>query len=367
MGSACARHFARRGRRVLGLDRAAPPHALGSSHGETRIIREAYFEDPRYVPIVQRAYLLWRALEEESGERLLQETGGLMIGPEDGVLVRGARRSADTHRLPYQRLDAAAIRARFPALAPRDDMVAIWEPRAGVLFPEACVRAHLTAAARDGADLRVDEPVLSWRPEGQAFEIVTPRGRYRAERLVLAANAWLPRLVPDLPLGLVVTRQPLFWFEPRDQAEQFAPDRLPIHLWEPEPNRFFYGFPAFEGCIKVATHLEGAPCDPDTIDREVAASEVAALRRRLETFVPDGAGRFVRAVVCMYANTPDGHFILDRHPEHDRVLVISACSGHGFKFSSAIGEIAADLLLDGRSSFDLDLFRLPVKEPGRSG
>jgi sarcosine oxidase len=358
MGSAAAYHFARRGKRVLGFDRFAPPHALGSSHGETRIIREAYFEDPRYVPMVQRAYPLWRELEQESGERLIRSTGGLMIGPEEGVLVRGARASAEIHGLPFERLEAGELRRRFPALAPRDDMVAIWEPRAGVLFPESCVRAHLQAASRHGAELRVDEAVEGWRADGQGFELRTARGTYRADRLVLAANAWLQRLLPDLPLGLSVTRQPLFWFEPRAHREWFEPERLPIHLWEPEPDRFFYGFPAFHAELKVATHGEGATSDPDTVDRHIGDAEVEAHRRRLETYLPDAAGRFARAVVCLYANTQDGHFILDRHPEHERVLIISACSGHGFKFSSAIGEIAADLLLEGRSRLDLNLFRL---------
>jgi sarcosine oxidase len=343
---------------VLGLDRFTPPHPLGSSHGETRIIREAYFEDPRYVPLVQRAYRLWRELEEESGAALLRPTGGLMIGPEDGVLVRGARLSAETHGLPYERLDDRQMRDRFPAIAPREDMVAIWEPRAGVLFPEACVTEQLAAAARHGAELRTDEAVLGWRPDGEGFAITTARGTHRAERLVLAANAWLPRLIPDVPLEIVVARQPLFWFEPRRDLELFGPDRLPIHLWEPEPGRFFYGFPAFHGLLKVATHGEGAPCDPDTVGREVRATEIEALRRRLEAYLPRAAGRFARAAVCMYANTADQHFVIDRHPGHERVLLISACSGHGFKFAPAIGEAAADLLLEGRARVDLALFRL---------
>ena len=358
MGSAAARAFARRGRRVLGLDRFAPPHALGSSHGETRILREAYFEDPRYVPLVQRAYALWRELEAESGATLLRETGGLMIGPEDGVLVRGARLSAETHGLPFERLDARQMRDRFPAIDPREDMVAIWEPRAGVLFPEACVAEQLASAARHGADLCTDEAVHGWRPDGEGFVITTSRGTRRAERLVLAANAWLPRLIPDVPLALVVARQPLLWFEPHRDLERFGPDRLPIHLWEPEPGRFFYGFPAFAGLLKVAIHGEGAACDPDTVDRVVHPPEIEALRRRLAAYLPGAAGRFARGAVCLYANTPDGHFVIDHHPEHERVLLISACSGHGFKFAPAIGEAAADVLLDGRARLDLDLFRL---------
>jgi len=368
MGSAAAYHFTRRGARVLGLDRFAPPHALGSSHGETRIIREAYFEDPRYVPIVQRAYELWGELERESGEPLMLRTGGLMIGIPDGMVVRGAQTSAETHGLPFERLDAREISRRFPALAPREDMVAIFEPRAGVLFPERCVGAHLALAAKAGATLLPNEPVSSWRADGDGFEVITPLGRYHAGALVLAANAWLDRLLPDLDLGLTVMRQVLFWFEPRAAAADFEPGRLPIHIWEPEPRRCFYGFPAFGGEVKAAIHHEGVRSDPDRLDREVREPEVDAIRARLAAYLPNANGRFARAAVCMYANTPDEHFILDHHPAHPRVLVISACSGHGFKFSAPIGEIAADLLLDGRSRFDLGLFRMRTAagpSPGR--
>jgi sarcosine oxidase len=356
MGSATAYAFARRGARTLGLDRFSPPHSFGSSHGETRIIREAYFEDPRYVPMVQRAYDLWSELERAAGQTLMVRTGGLMIGPELGTLVRGARASADTHRLPYEQLTAAELRRRFPVLAPGDDMVGIWEPRAGVLFPEACVAAHLSLAEEAGAELHRDELVHSWHAEDGGFTVVTDRGRYRSKTLVLAANAWLDRLLPGFPI--TVTRQPLFWFEPLRRAEEFAVGRLPIYLWEPEPDRFFYGFPAFSGEVKVAPHLGGAPSDPDHIDREIHSAEVAAMRARLAQWMPDANGRFLRAVVCMYANTPDSHFVIDQLPEHPGALVISACSGHGFKFSCAIGESAAEILLDGVPSLDLSLFRM---------
>ena len=174
--------------------------------------------------------------------------------------------------------------------------------------------------------------------------------------MVLAANAWLDRLLPGFPI--TVTRQPLFWFEPKQRAEDFEPERLPIYIWEPEPDRFFYGFPTFEGLVKVAPHMGGVPSDPDEIDRDIHPPEIEAMRSRLAVWMPNANGRFARAVVCMYANTPDTHFIIDRHPEHPRMLVISACSGHGFKFSCAIGEIAADLLLEGSTPLDLGLFRM---------
>lgn len=357
MGSAAAHHAAARGLSVVGFDRFTPPHAHGSSHGETRIIREAYFEDPRYVPLVQRAYDLWLRLERDSGRRLMVRTGGVVIGPPDGTLLRGALASAALHRLPCERLDAAAVRERFPALAPGEGMAAVWEPRAGMLFPEDCVAAHLERAAEDGADLRRDEPVTAWRATGGGFEVETPKGRVAAGGLVLAANAWLPRLLGAAAPPLTVTRQPLFWFQPRANTERFEPSRLGVYLWEPEPGAFFYGFPAVGGLVKVAPHGGGAETDPDRVDRAVADAEIGAMRARLERWMPDAAGRFVRAAVCLYANTPDGHFVIDRLPDHENAIVVSACSGHGFKFSSAIGEAAVQLLADGGTPHDLGLFR----------
>jgi sarcosine oxidase len=199
--------------------------------------------------------------------------------------------------------------------------------------------------------------VAEWRASGAGFEIVTPRGRFLAGRLVLAANAWLDRLLPGVALPLTITRQPLFWFAPRESPERFVPGRMPIYIWEHGPDRYFYGFPAFGGELKVARHMGGRPSDPDRLDRAIAAGETAPHREFLAACLPGGDGELRRAAVCMYANTPDGHFLLDRHPAHPEVLVISACSGHGFKFASAIGELAARMLMDGASPAGLELFR----------
>jgi sarcosine oxidase len=357
MGSAVCCHAARRGLRVVGLDRFAPPHDRGSSHGESRIIREAYFEDPRYVPIVQRAYELWHQLERDTDARLFLRTGGLMIGPPGGALVAGARASADAHRLPHEVLDAGEVRRRFPALAPADGMAAVWEPRAGVLFPEACVRAHLEAAVRAGAELRTDTALLGWSADGEGVAVSTAGGEVRASRLVLAAGAWLGALVPELTPHLTVARQPLFWYEPVDRPHDFEPERLPIYIWEWTAGRYFYGFPAIGGEVKVAPHGEGEVTDPDRARRDVAPAEIAAMRDLLARFMPGAAGRSTRAVACLYTNTPDGHFVLDRHPAHPQVVIVSACSGHGFKFSSAIGEIVVGMALEEPARFDLDLFR----------
>jgi sarcosine oxidase len=356
MGSAAAFHLSRSGLRVLGLDRFAPPHALGSSHGQTRIIREAYFEHPVYVPMVQRAYALWHELEQLAREPLLLQTGGLMIGEKNGAVFGGAKRSAELHHLPHEVLSASEIRRRFPALRPEESMSGILEPRAGILFPERCIAAHLHSAARHGADLRYDEPVLSWSPVDAGVEVHTARGRYHAAQLVLSAGSWIQQLVPELPLPLTIERQVQFWFEPKHSPALFHPERCPIHLWQFDQRRFFYGFPDLGDGVKVACHHRGESTSPEEIRREVATDEVEGMREVVRRFLPAGDGPLRSAVVCMYTNTPDEHFWIDRHPGYPGVLIASPCSGHGFKFSSVIGEILSNLVIRGKSAFDLTLF-----------
>jgi sarcosine oxidase len=357
MGSAAAYHLAARGLRVLGLDRHAPPHALASSHGRTRIIREAYFEHPLYVPLVRRAYDLWAALERDSGRSLLRITGGLNLGRPDSVLVAGARCSVEEHGLAHAMLTAGEVRARFPALQPHEGTVALWEPRAGILDPEACVAAHLQAAAAHGAALRCDEPVLRWSASGDGLVVVTARGEHRARRVILAAGPWIRSLLPDLHLPLTVERQVQFWFEPTEPTDAFAPERCPVHLWELDDGRYFYGFPDLGHGVKLAMHHGGECIDPDRVRREVGDDEVASVRELVRRHVPAADGPLRDAAVCLYTNTPDGHFWIDAHPTYPDVLVASACSGHGFKFASAIGEILADLVTRGDTAFDLTPFR----------
>jgi sarcosine oxidase len=360
MGSAAAYHLARRGRRVLGLDRFSPPHTMGSSHGQTRIIREAYFEHPTYVPVVQRAYVLWEELSCAAKEPLLLQTGGLMIGTPDSIVFTGAKRSADAHRLPHDVLTAGEVRRRFPALHPNDDMMAVLEPRAGILFPERCIAAHLSLAARHGANLRTDEQVIRWHDTEQGVEIATTKGAYRASQMIVSAGSWARELLPDLNPPLTIERQVLFWFEPKSAPELFHPERCPIHLWQlgaGESRKFFYGFPNLGEGVKVAGHHDGAAVSPDSVSRDVTPAEVDAMRGLLRGHLPQADGPLRSATVCLYTNTPDEHFWLDRHPHCPQVLIASPCSGHGFKFSSAIGEILADIVTAGKSQFDLGLFK----------
>lgn len=358
MGSAITLELTRRGLAVAGFDRYSPPHAMGSSHGGSRIIREAYFEHPAYVPLVGRAYELWPSLEEQSGETLYLRTGGVMIGAPDSELVRGSLASAALHGLPHEILDAGAIHERFSMLHAETGMVGVLEPRAGVLFPERCIGAQLKLARKAGAELHPDEPIERWERDPDGVRVSTSRGEYRARALVVAAGAWTNQLIASPSLPLEVERQSLFWFSPRRDPAAFSPERCPVHLWQFERGEFFYGFPDVGGGIKLARHHRGAITSADSIDRTVDASEVDDIRTLARRFVPEAEGELMSSSVCMYTNTSDGHFRIDWLADDQRVLVVSACSGHGFKFAPAIGEIAADMMTRREARFDLGLFRL---------
>ncbi len=354
MGGMTVLELARRGRRVIGFDRFHPPHPFGSSHGKSRIIREAYFEHPQYVPLVQRAYEKWAALERESGRCLLIPTGGLMIGRPEGAVVSGARLSAQTHGLPFAVFDAEETRRRWPMFSLRPGEVALFERRAGVLLPELALETALALAGEAGAELRFGEPVVEWEA-GVGIRVRTAHGDHHASRLVLAAGAWMATELPRLELPLSVARQLLFWL---DAGGDVGPDRLPIFIWEWEPGRAFYGFPDLGDGVKVAIHHEGRATAAETVSREVRPGEEDELLSALESCAPSLSGKVRSAAVCLYTNTPDEAFILDAHPADPRVLMVSPCSGHGFKFAPALGEIAADLAEAKQPRFDLAPFRL---------
>ena len=346
MGSAAAAHLAARGKRLLGLDQFTPPHDKGSSHGKNRVVRQAYYEDPSYVPLLLRAYELWDDLG------LLTRTGGLMIGSPDSAVVAGSLRSARQHNLPHELLDAGQIRQRFPQFTPSDETVALFEKNAGFVRPEAAVQAHLDRAARLGATLRFDEKVAGF----DGAKVTTTRGTYEAEQFVITAGAWIKDFVK---LPVTVERQVQFWFEPTGDIGE-----LPIWIWETEDGRHPYGLPAMDGAVKVALHDHdpSRACTPDSIDRTVRNEEVEAMRACLRERIPSLPGRLIEAKTCLYTSTADGHFILDRQSEN--VLIVSACSGHGFKFCPVIGEIVADLVTRGRTGYDIDLFRLTGRASG---
>ncbi len=346
MGSAAAAHAAARGQRVLGLEQFQPGHAEGSSHGRSRVIRLAYFEHPAYVPLLRRAYELWRALETDTRRRLLQITGGLMIGAPDSEVVTGSLRSAREHHLDHELLDAADLRRRFPPFTPRQEIVAFYEREAGSLFPEEAIRAHLEWAGRNGAVLQTDERVEDWSVTSRGRVVVsTSRAQYECGRLILTPGPWAQSLFKIDWLPLEVEPQVLYWLEPDGGPAPFAPDRFPIYIWDEGQGVLVYGFPADEqGRVKVAFY------------RSIRKDE-AALRASLEPYLPALArGRIVDSMTCKYTLTPDQHFVIDRHPEYPQVAIASPCSGHGYKFASVVGEILADLAIEGTTRHPIELF-----------
>jgi len=347
MGSAAAMHLARGGRRVLGLEQFTAPHDRGSSHGHTRVIRQAYFEHPSYVPLLLRAYELWGELEQSTGTRLLDLCGGLMMGAPDSDVVRGSLHSARTHGLAHQCLDPRDIRRRFPAFTTNDQTVALFEPMAGIVYCEAAITAHLNLAARCGASLQFHEPVLRWSVEDSGTVIVTSsRATYHAHQLVLTPGPWAPALLSDLGLPLVVERQVLYWFQPKEGTACYLPDRQPVHIWQRPDGTTPYGFPAVDGPdggVKVAFYRQerSDPCTPESVDRSIKSAEVERMRSALREYLPGLDGPLVRAITCLYTMTPDHHFVIGTHPRHRNVHLAAGFSGHGFKFCSVVGEVLA--------------------------
>jgi sarcosine oxidase len=360
MGSATLYHLARRGWRVLGLEQFGAGHTLGSSHGDSRIIRETYFEHPLYVPLVQRAHTLWRELEAQSGTSLMSITGGLMIGPPDGSVVSGALRSALEHNLPHALLSPEEARDRFPAFRLAKGLLAVLDERAGFLDPEACDNAHLRLAQDAGAAVHFNEPLIDWDLSGEKMKVTTDLATYTADRLVLATGAWNHGLVPDLELPLTIERQTVFWLDPAADAELYDKSQFPIYAYEYRPGHICYGFPRLPRGVKASVMHSGEIVpDPDKVNRMVEESEVDPLRVALRPVLPALSEAPVRkSDVCLFTNTPDHDFIIDFHPFFPQVLISSPCSGHGFKFASAIGEIQADLLTKGKTEFDLSPFRI---------
>jgi sarcosine oxidase len=356
MGSAAAAHAAARGMRVLGLEQFGPAHALGASHGRTRIIRQAYFESPDYVPLLRGAYDLWDALEARTETTLRARTGGLFIGRPDTPVVAGTLASARQWGLPHEIFDAAALRARWPAIRPHDDEVGVHEAVAGAVFPEAAVAAQLQVAAADGAELRFGVRVAGWDADEGGVSVTLADGtRIEAERLALCAGPWFGRIAAEFGVPLRIERNVQFWFEPVDR-DAVTPDRLPIYAVERDDGPFFYGFPDFGDGAKIAHHGSGREADPDALDRTVTDDEIAVAHDTLASFVPAAAGRFLRAAACMYSNTPDEHFAIGTLPRNARVVAAGGFSGHGFKFTPVIGAIVAALLAGDDPEFPLDLF-----------
>lgn len=347
VGSAALYHLAKRGARALGIERFVPGHDRGSSHGQSRLIRQAYYEHPDYVPLVQHAFGLWRELEEASGQSLYREVGLLEVGPRDGEVLSGVRASAQLHALPIDELTSREAQARFPAFRIPDSCEAIFEQRAGYLHVEQAVTAHAELAVRLGATLRTGETIRSWRADGSGMVVETDQDSYQADRLIVTAGAWAGQLLAELGIPLEVRRKPLYWF--RTTSDAYRPETgCPGFLFD-LPHGCFYGVPQIDARgVKVAEHTGGPIVkDPLAVQRAVDPDDERRVAAFVSEHLPAATMQCTDHTVCMYTMTPDAHFVVDRHPRQPAVCFAAGLSGHGFKFTCVLGEVLSQLALDG--------------------
>jgi sarcosine oxidase len=358
MGAAACYHLARRGKRVLGLEQFGIPHALGSSHGVNRIIRLAYYEDPSYVPLLRRAFELWRELESGFGEQLLHVTGSIDAGDVDHFVFRESKRSCELHGIPHEVLTASELMSRFPAIRVPHGYQAVFQPDGGFIMSEHAIVAHVIGAMECGAQIHGHEPVVSWTTTSSGARVETAKGSYKAEQVIFSTGAWIGKHVPKLHAISLPERQVLGWFQPKTPA-MFSPEKLPVFNMADGTERY-YGFPIYgiPGFKFGKYHHLGENVDPDNWERLPNQQDEDVLRAAVQRFFPDADGPVLTLATCMFTNTPDEHFIIDRLEPGSPVIVASPCSGHGYKFAAVVGEILADLAISDRTGHDIGLFRL---------
>ena len=363
MGSAALDQLARRGARVLGVERFGIPHEEGSSGGDTRLIRKAYFEHPDYVPLLERAYTNWDDLGSRTGEQVLHRTGAVYVGRPDSELITGSLASAGQHALRCDELSQLDVTARWTPLRVPGGYRALHEPDGGFVLSAKAIRLYCESALRHGAHVRAAEAVLHWRETPSGVEVTTSGGTYSGARLIVAVGAWTQALLPLLPARLDVTRQAVFWTWPRD-PDAFELGALPC--WAAQLDGYgglFYGFPMLPARIggqlglKIAHHLKGTPVEPGA-QKPVDAAEFDAVREAVSQVFALDLGPIVATKACLYTSSVDQHFIVDRYPASDRVTIACGFSGHGFKFASVIGEALADLALEGRTALPIGFLGL---------
>lgn len=371
MGSAACYQLAKRGVRVLGIDRYSPPHDLGSSHGETRITRLAIGEGIEYVPLAMRSHEIWREIEAETGADLLTVTGGLIMSCSSGEMslhgnerfIEETVRSARLYGIKHHILNTDEIRKEFPQLNPLGTERGYFEEQAGFLRPENCVKAQIELARKLGAEIRTDEKVLEIKSSPIEVTLVTEKGSYTAGQVIISAGAWVQNFVPPAVKGLFeIHRQTLYWFELQDDVQKFEPGNFPIFIWEfgRWENDYAYGFPAIggqDGGLKLATEVFEKPTDPNGPKPVITTSETNSMfERYVENRIPGLGRKCLKAASCLYTVTPGFRFIIDRMPDSPNIIVASPCSGHGFKHSAAIGESLAQMAVDGKSKIDISKF-----------
>ena len=358
MGSAALFELAKRGKRVLGIEQFDIAHDMGSSHGVTRIIRLAYHEHPSYVPLMRRAYELWRELEASADEQILHITGSIDAGPPDGSNFKGSLLSCEEHDLPHDVLTSTELTDRFPGYVLPSETMAVFQGEGGFLLPERCISLFLEQAQTLGATVHTGERTLGWESTSGGVRVTTEHGIYEAESLIITAGAWTSKLLPYLGAAAIPERQVLAWFETL-RPELFTPENFPVFNLVIDEGQF-YGFPEFgvPGFKLGKYHHLEENVDPDTIDRQPNSQDEAVLRDFTRKYFPGAAGATSSMKVCMFTNSPDEHFIIDRLPDAPNVSLAAGFSGHGYKFSSVVGEILTDLTIDGKTSHDIGMFGL---------
>jgi sarcosine oxidase len=369
MGSATLYQLARRGVKAIGIDRYHPPHVYGSTHGETRITRQAIGEGEAYVPFVLRSHQIWRELEATTGQELFLACGGLILSGETGKATHHSKpeflkrtiQAAQKFGIEHELLNTAQMAQRFPQLGLHDQERGYWEPGAGLVYPERCIEAQLGQARALGATLRMGEKVVQVTPAKDGVTVRTDQQTYHAGKVIVSAGPWVAELLGEpVAKAVKIFRQVLFWFEAQ-QPELYAPERFPIFIWThgEQEGQHFYGFPDVGSGVKVATEQDWVTTAPDSVERDVAEAEIVQMfeghaKGRLKGL----QNKLLKSATCLYTSTPDGDFILDQHPDSECILIASPCSGHGFKHSAAVGEAMAEWSLEGRTRFDLTTFAI---------
>jgi len=371
MGSATVYQLAKRGNKVLGIDQFAPPHIYGSSHGDTRITRQAIGEGEQYTPLALRSYEIWQEIEQETGKKLLNITGGLIISSTAKTAITHVENffdntitAAKKFNIRHEILDARQIREKFPQFNIQDNEIGYYEYNAGFLRPEACVGAQLALAEKHGASLYKNEKVLDFREKNGSILLKTNRGEYEANTLIVSAGPWIPTLLEEsYSKYFKIMPQVLFWFDVQGSIDQFTPEHFPVFIWELQGHpQGMYGFPAIDGQhggVKIASEQYATTTTADTVNREVTHEQIQEMYKNfVEPYFPSLQNTCIKAVTCLYTVTPDSHFVIATHPTYASVVIASPCSGHGFKHSAAIGEVLSQLVIDGKSKIDINGFTI---------
>ncbi|MFL2648296.1 MAG: N-methyl-L-tryptophan oxidase [SAR202 cluster bacterium] len=358
MGSAASYYLSKNGVKVLGLDTYEPPHKLGSSHGHTRVIREAYHEGTSYVPIVKRAYELWNELDHEIEDKLILEYGGMYLG-DDGKYLSDAKKSAKKYDIPIKEFSSKEIKEKYNILNPPNNFKGLLENRSGAVFPEKAISNFLSKSINNGSSHNYNEKVIGWGKQSKFYKVETDKNNYFAEKLIFSSGAWIKNLVPSLKLPVKIERQVLFWFDPIKDKDRFHYSNMPNTGWDLDNGMEFYTQPNIENKgFKVAMHHNGKFISENDLNRESNADDLSIVKNFLEEYIPLANGKLIDSRVCVYTNTPDFDFIIDFYPNDENIIICSPCSGHGFKFTPAIGEICSELVINNGTNYDLSEFSI---------